>query len=519
MFYFFSSKIRICLLIVILQSFFIMPAAGYSQSVPDIETDILVFESTPAGIIASIAAAKNGRHVVMLTAHRHYGGMRISGLSMPNIRNRDLFGGLGREFHKRVEQYYISKYGPGSRQVKECDEGFMFEPHVAEKVFLDWLLDSGVRILKEEYIVSVEKKGATIISVQTDKKRRIRAKSYIDASYEGDLIAMARVSYRVGREGRGEYNETISGLTFPPDKVGLSSNKIQRYVYRLCLTDSIENQVPIRKPKNYHPATFMIDAAMFESNPPSSLRQVLSLNRLPNRKTDIRVGEGWLGGSQYWPESSLKEREIITRDHREYAQGYLWFLLNDRSVPQQVREELKKWGYAKDEFTDNENWPYQLYVREARRLKGEYVMTEADILKDRRKADGVAIGDFNLDVHPIQYVVIPSADDKPKHSYSGSLVSEGSVWEGVKPYEISFRVMLPKRGEADNLIVPVCISSTHIAYSSVRMEPVYMMLGHAAGLAASVCIEKDIKAHNVSATELRSRLVKEGAIIGIGPRK
>jgi len=518
MLHFFSS-LKNHLSIIILQIFFTGPIVGYAQSVPDIETDILVFESTPAGIIASIAAAKSGRQVVMLTAHRHYGGMRISGLSMPNIRNRELFGGLGREFHKRIEQYYITRYGIGSKQVKDCDEGFMFEPNVAEKVFLAWLRESQIQILDEEYIVSVEKKGATIIGVQTNKERKIKAKSYIDASYEGDLMALAGVSYRIGREGRDKYGETLSGLTFPPDKLGLSSDKIQRYVYRLCLTDSIGNQIPIQQPKNYHPATFMIDAAMFASNPPSSLRQVLPLNRLPNRKTDVRVGEGWLGGSQYWPGASLSERALIAREHREYAQGYLWFLLNDRSVPHNVKEELRKWGYAKDEFTDNENWPYQLYIREARRLVGEYVMTEHDILKDRFKPDGVAIGDFHLDVHPIQYVALPKVEDKIRHSYSQGFASEGSVWEAVEPYEISFRAMLPKRNEADNLIVPVCISSSHIAYSSVRMEPVYMMLGHAAGAAAAMSIEQGVNLHLLSTKELRARLIKEGAIIQINHHK
>jgi hypothetical protein len=487
---------------------------NYSHSATNIESDIVIFESTPAGIVAAIAAANDGHRVVMVTVHKHIGGMRTSGLSMPNLPIRETFGGLGKEFHNRVYKYYISTYGIDSEQVKDCDEGFMFEPHVAEEVFLNWLLDSGVEILSEERVISVQKKGTKILSVQTDRNRQIKARVFIDASYEGDLMAMAGASYRIGREGKEEYGETYAGMTFPPDKAGQPSEKIQRFVYRLVLTDSIENQIPIRKPENYHRASFMIDAAQFEHTPPSSLKKVLSLNRVPNRKTDVRVGEGWLGGSHEWPEATFSEREIIAQEHRDYAEGYLWFLLTDKSVPLNVSRELRRWGYAKDEFIDNDNWPYQLYVREARRLVGEFVMTEHDILKNRFKSDAVAIGSYMLDVHPVQYVPFP---DKMRGLYSHSSVArEGGVAQQIKPYEISFKTMLPKREEISNLLVAVCISSSHIAYSTIRMEPVYMMLGHAAGLAASMSLDNGIEVHEISADDLRNRLVKQEAVIDAG---
>ena len=491
-----------------------MLSSGHAWSAPNIQADIVIWEATPSGIIAAIAAANERHRVILVTAYKHVGGMRTSGLSMPNLTVRETFGGLGREFHARVLQYYISTYGQGSRQVKECDNGFFFEPHVAEKVFLDWLLDAGVEVLSEEYIISVQKKGSTITSINTNKNRRVSGKVFIDASYEGDLLAMAGASYDVGRDSREKYGEKLAGMTFPPEKEGMSSDKIQRYVYRVVLTDSVENQIPIQKPANYHRATFMIDAATFDSSPPGSLSKLLSLNKVPNRKTDVRVGEGWIGGSHYWPESTPMERGVMAHEHREYAQGYLWFLLNDRSVPQNVRNELSKWGYAGDEFVDNGYWPYQLYVREARRLIGEYVMTEHDILKNRFKPDAVAIGCYMLDVHPVQYVLVPG---EARGLYSkNTLVREGGVAHPIKPYEISFRSMLPKRSEVNNLLVSVCVSSSHLAFSTIRMEPVYMMFGHAAGLAASMSLDQrdqSIGVHEISTKELRARLVKQGAVI------
>lgn len=481
--------------------------------ISNIKTDVLVYDSTPSAIIASIAAAREGLHVVMVTEDKHIGGMRTSGLSMPNLTVRESLGGLGKEFHDRIFKYYVSKYGKESKQVNDCDYGFLFEPHVAEYVFLEMLLDAGVEILCQENIISIKKDGPKIISVQTDRNRKISASIYIDASYEGDLLKIAECSYRIGREGKEEYGESLAGITYPPEKQGHASDKIQRYVYRVVLTNNKENQVPISKPNNYHRATYMIDAAFFIENPPTKVP--LSINMVPNNKTDIRVGEGWIGGSHEWPEATTKERKIIEEEHRDYAQGYLWFLLNDNSVPQEVQIELEKWGYAKDEFVDNNNWPYHLYVREARRLVGDFVMCQNDILNDRLKPDGVAIGSFMLDVHPVQYVPL---NDEIGGLYSkGGFVREGGVAQQIKPYEIPYRVMLPKRHEVENLLVSICVSSTSIAYSTIRMEPVYMMLGHAAGIAATMSIKSSKPVHDISIEELRNKLINQKAVLDSKP--
>jgi len=504
----------IILLFICNFSFSQSKVAAQNQKLPsfsaNINTDILVFDSSPAGIIASIAAASRGYSVTLITEDRHVGGMRTSGLSMANIGVLETFGGLGREFHNRVYQYYLTLYGSESAQVKNCDEGFRFEPHVAEKIFLDWLLESGVAILNEEFIGSVQKEGTKIVSVRTDRDRLVTASVFIDASYEGDLLKLAGCSFRVGREGKNEYNESFAGITYPPEKVGQADEMTQRYVYRVCLTDVKENQVPIQKPTNYHRASYTIDAAMFRSNPPKSLSDVIPLNMLPNRKTDSRIGE-WIGGSFAFPEGTIEERNYIAQEHRDYAQGYLWFLLNDESVPKEIKQELGKWGYAKDEFIDNNHWPYHIYVREARRLIGDYVMTEHDILKDKFKPDGIAIGSYMLDVHPVQYV--PLSNEIGGMYSKGGVVREGGVAHQIKPYEIPYRVLLPKHNEIENLLVPVCVSSSHIAYSTIRMEPVYMTLGHAAGIAAAMSLDQGVSIHDLSPDALRSQLIKQNAII------
>lgn len=474
--------------------------------------DILIYDSTPAGIVAAIAAAQEGRDVILITEDKHLGGMRTSGLAMSNAGNEATFGGLGREFHERVHRFYLAKYGPASEQVKACRKGLRFEPHVAEKVFVDWLAESKVRVLPEEVVESVQKEGATIVSIATDKKRRISASVFIDASYEGDLVKWAGCSNRVGREGADEYGESLAGVRFPPQKKGQADDKTQGYTFRVCLTDVEENRVPISKPANYHRASYAIDTAKLQLNPPASLRQMIPLNMLPNRKTDSRIGE-WIGGSWAYPEATRETRRIIAQEHRDYSQGYLWFLLTDDSVPLPVRQELARWGYAKDEFTDNGHFPDHVYVREARRLVGDYVMTQKDVIEEtsRFKPDSVALGSYRLDVHDVQYVVVPGQ--------GGSIAPEGDIGHGIlgKPYEIPYRVLLPKKTEAENLLVPVCVSASHIGLSTLRMEPVYMMLGHASGLAASMSLDRRIGLHELPVQELQSRLVAQKQIISAKP--
>jgi len=479
-----------------------------------ITADLFVYESTPSSIMAAVAAANEGLSVVMVSPYAHVGGMRTSGLAMHNLGVKGTLGGLGKAFHDQVYQYYIDRYGANSPQVQSCENGFRFEPHIAEQIFLQWLLDAGVRLFNEEHVVDVIKKGPRITRVITSKNRSITAKVFVDGSYEGDLLALSGVTYRVGRDNRSDFNEQLAGLTYPPSKAGQASEKIQRFVYRLVLTDSVVNQIPITKPANYHRAMFMIDAAYMEHKPPGQLGSILGLNRIPNGKTDVRVGEGWVGGSNGWVSADQRERRYIAGEHREYAQGYLWFLLTDKSVPLAVREEMSRWGFAKDEFVDNDHWPYQLYVREARRMMGDYVMTELDILTNRFKDDAVAIGSYMLDVHPTQYVPVEDGD-YGLYSPAGVL-REGGIAHPIKPYEIPYRALLPKRSEADNLLVTICVSASHVAFSSIRMEPVYMMMGHAAGIAAALSVNGHTSVHDIDRNKLRTSLISQKAELDAG---
>ena len=485
------------------------PSAESDPQAGDLQADVLVYDSSPAGIIASIAAAGQGCDVILITEDRHVGGMQTSGLGNTNAGQRATVGGLTREFHRRIHAYYVNKYGAESEQVRVCDDGFHFEPHVAEKIYVRWLAETGVKCLTEEVIASVQKEGTKIISVQTDRKRTIHASIFIDASYEGDLLHIAGCKSIVGREGQHVYGESLAGIRFPPANVGQPDGKTQAYDFRLCLTDVAENQIPFRQPAGYDAATYAWHAAQFKAEPPAELRDCLPLNPMPNRKTDSRTGE-WIGGSWRYPHATRDERQRIAAEHRAYSEGYLWFLLNDASIPKDIRRELGRWGYAKDEFADNGHWPYHLYVREARRLVGDFVMTQKDVTEERFKPDAVALGSYYLDVHAVQLVPDPTA--------VGGLRPEGGLGKArVKPYEIAYRALLPKRAEVTNLLVPVCLSSSHVAYSTIRMEPVYMMLGHASGLAAAMSLDQNVDLHALPPEKLKAQLVEEKQIIDAEP--
>lgn len=477
----------------------------------NLECDVLVFDSSSSGIGAAIAAARGGCAVILITEDRHVGGMQSSGLGWTNTGMRETIGGIAREFHRRVLDYYVSVYGKESDQVRVCGEGFHFEPHVAEGIFERWLEEAGVRVMKEEVVVGVEKEGEQLVAVRTESGKRISAKAFIDASYEGDLMKLAGCSYRVGRESREEYGEELAGVRWPAGMLGKADEKTQAYDYRLCLTNVPENRVAFRRPGNYDPANYAWFAQRMRDKPPVKLHEALPINPMPNGKTDSRTGE-WPGGSWAYPEADRATRRKIAQAHREYSAGYVWFLLHDAPVPAFIREELSQWGHANDEFVDNDHWPYHMYVREARRLVGEHVMTQRDVTTDRFKADGVALGSFYLDVHAVQTI----ATERGLVA-EGGIGADGRVWPD--PYEISYRALLAKRGETSNLLVTVCLSASHIGYSTIRMEPVYTMLGHAAGTAAAMSVRERSGVHELNMGKLRQRLVDEGQIIDARPFK
>lgn len=474
--------------------------------------DFVIIDSTPSGLIAAIAAAQHGLQVAVITEDRHPGGMQSSGLGATNFGQPATVGGLTRQFHDRIRDFYIHRYGAGSEQVEACDDGMRFEPHVAEKIYADWLAEVGVTCLYEDPVIHVEKLGNRIVAVTMRSQRRIEGNLFLDASYEGDLMHQAGCSWHAGRESRQIYNESLAGVCFPPSQAGAGDHKLQAYDYRLCLTDNPANQVPFGKPEDYNADAYAWHAAQIRRTPPQVLPGLLPLNMIPNRKTDSRTGE-MIGASWDWPHANLQERERIAQRHRRFSAGFIWFLLTDPRIPRNLQEELHRWGHAANEFEDNQYWPYHLYVREARRLAGDFVMTQQDVTNERHKPDAIALGSFYLDVHAVDYAPDP---DSP-----AGLRPEGILGEvdelSLRPYEISYRALLPHLHQCENLLVTTCLSASHIAYSSIRMEPVFMQLGHAAGVAAAISTQEKVSLHQIPIRTLQEVLKAQGQQIDAAP--
>ncbi len=467
--------------------------------------DLCVYDSTPAGLLAAIAAAKGGLRIIVVTEDRHIGGMQTSGLGWTNAGQRATIGGHAREFFDRIHQYYVHTYGPEAEQVEVCSQGMHFEPHVAEHIYEQWIAETNITVLRESPIAAVHKVGPRLEALQTVTGQQIRARCFIDASYEGDLLALAGCAHHIGREAQSRYREPLAGIRAPESEFGQEDHALQPMDYRLCLTRDPSNRVPFRKPEHYNPADYAWEGATLKQNPPERLHQALPLNPMPNGKTDSRTGE-WVGQSWTYPEASYEERRRIDAAHRDHSAGYIWFLLHENVLPSALRDELTEWGHAADEFTDNDHWPYHIYVREARRLVGDFVMTQADVTDDRFKDDAVALGSFFLDV---RQGALHCGPERP-----ASLQPEGSFGRhGTRPYEIPYRALLPKRADAENLLVPLCLSASHVAFSTIRVEPTWMMLGHAAGTAAALALEQGCSIHDLATDQLQNTLSDEGQIL------
>jgi hypothetical protein len=495
--------------------------------------EIVVYGGTASGVIAAVAAARAEHKVLLLEPGKYVGGMVTGGLGATDHGNRAAIGGYAKEFFDRVHAYYVKKYGERSQQVKDASGGFHFEPHVATAVFQEMLQQVKVEPLFGQRVESVVKEEKRIVALRTTKGDTFKALVYIDASYEGDLLATAGVKYHVGREARTVYNESLAGVQrFSPahqwpagisgldgkarlaliqpdalDAPGTGDRKVQAYNFRLCLTDRKGNQAPFPKPPGYDPDRYELLARYLKARPRLKVGQLMNPVRMPNGKTDTNnngpFSTDHIGASWDYPEANDARRERIRRDHVRYTQGFLWFLANDPRVPEALRKEMSTWGLAKDEFVDNGNWPTQLYVREARRMVGAHIMTQADITDRRNKDDSVGLGSYNTDSHHVQRIL---RDD-------GSVLNEGDFQVPVSPYAIPYRSLTPQAAECENLLVSVCVSASHVAYGTVRMEPVYMILGQACGVAAGLAVDERVAVQKVSTLRLASRLKKQKAIL------
>jgi hypothetical protein len=498
--------------------------------------DVVVYGATASGAVAAVAAAREGKRVVLVEPGGHVGGMVSGGLGATDVGNPSAVGGYSREFFDRVRAFYVKLYGARSEQVKDCAGGFRFEPHVAERTFRQMLTGAKVEVLFGQRLDKVTKEGRRITGFTTGKGDTFTAAVFVDAGYEGDLMARAGVKYVVGREGRAKYRESLAGVQAhsrahqwpvkvspfdtrgkllplvqpgPAGAPGEADRKVQAYNFRLCLTRRKFNQVAFPKPPGYDPRRYELLARYLAKKPGLKVGQLMNPVPVPNGKTDTNnngpFSTDHIGANWDYPDADERTRERIRDDHLRYTQGLLYFLANDPRVPRALRDEMRGWGLAKDEFTDTGHWPHQLYVREARRMLGAYVMTQADVMGKRTKEDSVGMGSYNADSHHVQRV--PTKD--------GGVVNEGDFQVRVRPYAIPYRSLTPKSAECENLLVPVCVSASHVAYGTVRMEPVYMVLGQAAGVAASLAVDGKVSVQKVPLKKLLARLKAQKAVLSL----
>lgn len=519
--------------------------------------DLIVYGGTSAAVIAAVEAVQSGKTVMVVSPDKHLGGLSSGGLGYTDTGNKSTIGGLSREFYHRVWQHYNdsaawtwqkqSEYGnKGQGTVAMDGENrtmWIFEPHVAEKVFEDFISENKIAVLRDEWLdrkSGVTRDDGKIISIKTLSGKIFFGKVFIDATYEGDLMATAGLTYQVGREACSVYNETWNGVQagvqqhphYFKDKIdpykikgkpesgllyGISSepiaenctgdNKIQAYCFRLCMSNHPDNQVPFPKPENYDPAKYELLARVFDAG----WREWFGkFDIIPNHKTDTNnhgpFSSDFIGMNYDYPEASYERRKEIVKEHEDYQKGLLYFVANDSAVPPEIRAEMKNWGLAKDEFTDNGNWSRQLYIREARRLIGVYITSENDVLAKREVPNPVGMGSYAMDSHNIQRYV----------TSEGFVQNEGDVGVSpLKPYTISYGSIIPKKEECTNLIVPVCISSSHIAYGSVRMEPVFMILGQSAAIAACIAIDKSQSVQDVTYENLKEKLLDRKQVLSL----
>ena len=519
------------------------------------KADVIIYGGTSSAVTAAVQVARMGKSVIIVSPDKHLGGLSSSGLGFTDTGNKEVIGGLAREFYHLIWEHYqkpeawkwqkqsdYGNRGQGSPAIDgEKRTMWIFEPHVAEEVFEKMIADNNIIVYRDEWLdreTGVAKKNGKIISIRTLSGRLFRGKIFIDATYEGDLMASAGVTYTVGREANSVYDETWNGIQkgvyhhghyfkdkidpykipgdpssglLPlisselPEENGSGDNKIQAYCFRLCLTQNPDNRIKIEKPEDYDSTQYELLVRLSETRWNEFFGKY---DPIPNAKTDVNnhgpfsydnIGKNW-----DYPDASYDRRKEIIRQHIQYQKGLLYFMATDLRLPSAVRETMNKWGFAKDEFADNGNWPYNIYVREARRMIGEYVMTENDVLAKRNVPRPAGMGSYTMDSHNVQRYVTPD----------GFVQNEGDI--GVRPerpYQIDLGSLMPKKEECGNLLVTVCASCSHIAFGSIRMEPVFMILGQSAGTLAAMAIDKRKSIYELRYEEIRLKLESDGQIL------
>lgn len=475
--------------------------------------DVVVYGGSPAGVMTAVAAAKHSHSVALVERHSHVGGVVSGGLVSSDMGDVKTIGGLAAEFFARIVDYYRDTYGSDSKQLAACHSGAKFEPHVAEMIFDKMLAEQPrIKIFKGHRFRNATLAEGRLESLVVDgmtqgQPRTFTGQVFVDASYEGDLMAAAGVSYRVGREARSEFDEFLAGISAGPRELrGLGDQRTQAYNYRVSITSNTENRILCPKPEHYTPEPFArTDGAAIKAGRVTRFLELYAGREKsagPNEKFDSNWCD-FVGNSIGYADGDWATRERIEARQRNYVLSRLYYLQNDAQLPESFRADARKWGLPKDEFADNGHFPFQLYVREARRMIGRYVLREDDLTQHRSKPDGVCAGSYGIDCHMVQNLLV-----------DGKSVLERTRHVSVDNYDIPYACLTPY--EPANLLVPVCLSATHVAYCSLRMEPVYMMLGHAAGDAAHLAIADQTAVQNVDVDQLRDLLRTEKAIVDAG---
>jgi len=491
--------------------------------------DVVVIGGTPAGIAGAITAARLGHSVALVEYHNHLGGMSASGLGKSDIVTKEAIAGLFNEFVGRVYDRYVSTYGSESDRVEKCRNGYYYEPSVAESVFNQMVKEQErIEVFVGHRLEEAVRHNKRVVAVRvasrdTDEITEIRARVFVDATYEGDLAAYAGARYRLGRESRAECDEPHAGVIYMdhktrsllPGTTGIGDDRLPAYTFRLCLSTDPENSLkPTEPPPEYDRTRYLGYFKDLELGRLDSAVKAFSIAPIPNEKTDVNM-KPWPLGFPFaeenvgYPEADWEEREKTTERIRNITLGLLYFLQNDAEVPESDRELASQYGLAKDEFVDNNHFPFQLYVREARRIVGLKLLTENDLTlaPESKRApappDSIACGEFPIDSFPTRKME-PGHED----ALEGYILMLNRF---TQPYQIPYGVMVPE--EVDSLLVPVAVSATHIAFSSVRMEPTWMCLGEAAGVAAHLCVEKECEPREVAVATLQRELLSQGQVI------
>jgi hypothetical protein len=528
-----------------LAALLLSPLAGAQMS--DTVHDIVVYGDSCGAVTAAIAARREGRSVVWVNPVGFPGGMSSSGLGATDfLGRRNTFGGIASEFYDGVAAAY------GTNYVRS------FEPHVGKQVFERLIAEAGVTVLYNEQLDrtsggGVTMEGGRITAITTLGGKTFRGRMFMDATYVGDLMAAAGVTYTVGREPERQYGEDLAGVrrgdtsprvhygqkdkdhfvtgvdpwVKPGDPAsgllphvqkidglrnGQGDRKIQAYNYRVCLTTNPDNRIPIEKPPGYREIDHELLLRNFEAG---DLRMPALIEPLAGKGQKVdwnnmhAIGSDFPGANWEYPEASYARRREIEMEHEAYIRGFLWTMANSPRVPEAIRQRTAAYGLPKDEFTDNGGWPWMIYIREARRMVGDYVMTQADCMGARKAADPVALGSFGMDSHCVQHIVTDA----------GKVQNEGVIWRvPPRPYGISYRAIVPKKGECENLFSPICLSASHVAHGSIRMEPVFMALSQSAAIAAGVAIDQKVSVQDVPYDALRERLLAAKQIVAVSHR-